>query len=290
MLHTTLYFLALLSLSTAPNWARLSLMPVDVLGFWRLSFASTLLFAWIFILKRQRLPQFTRNFFWILLSGFFFFAHLWTYKYAAKNTTIANTMIFFGTNPVWTTCGSIFFFNERFTQRLAISYSLAVIGMIILVSRQFAVHSSGLLGDVSAIASAVFFSAYILTGKKARIYFSNSIYAAFQYLTCAICFSIAVSISGNPIGSYNMTSWIAVAGLVVFPTLLGHLNFSYLMNFMNLSLMSCGKMIEPVLASIIAYFLFAEQLSIQAVIAFIFTALALVVLFVPATFVRKSNP
>ncbi len=76
-------------------------------------------------------------------------------------------------------------------------------------------------------------------------------------------------------------SWLAVFGLVLLPTLLGHLSFSYLMNFMNLSLMSCGKLIEPVLASIIAFYLFGEVLSAQAIIAFFFTASALVVLFLP---------
>ena len=280
MLHTTLYFFALLSLSTSPNLARLSLMPVDVLGFWRLMIASILICTWVFVLKKQKLPRFEKKLFWALASGFFFFAHLWTYKYAAKNTSIANTMIFFATNPIWTTIISILLFKEVFTRRLAIAYFLAIIGIITLVSKQFQIQSAGLHGDISAIASSILFSAYVLTGKKARLHYSNSIYASFQYVTCAVCFLITVLISGHSFSGYNSTSWIAVVGLVLLPTLLGHLSF-YLMNWMNLSLMSCGKLIEPVLASIIAYYMFAETLSSQAIIAFIFTAISLAILFIP---------
>ena len=158
---------------------------------------------------------------------------------------------------------------------------LAITGILILVSKQFQIQSTGLLGDISAIASAILFSAYILTGKQARLHYSNSIYVSFQYVTCAICFLIAVSISDHSLTGYDSTSWVAVIGLVLLPTLLGHLSFSYLMNWMNLSVMSCGKLVEPILASLIAYYMFAESLTLQAVIAFIFTAISLVVLFIP---------
>ncbi len=264
-------------------------MPVDVLGFWRLATASVIMCSWVFAFKKERLPHFEKRFLWVIASGFFFFAHLWTYKYAAKNTSIANTMIFFATNPVWTTIGSILLFKEIFTFRLALAYLLAIIGILILVAKQFQLQSASFPGDISAIASAILFSAYILTGKQARLYYSNSIYASFQYLTCAVFFLICVLISGHSLTGYNQMSWVAVLGLVFLPTLLGHLSFSYLMNWMNLSLMSCGKLIEPVLASLIAYYLFAETLTLQSVIAFVFTSISLVVLFFPVKSKTESK-
>ncbi len=281
MLHTTLYFFALISLSTSPTWVKLSHMPVDVLGFWRLTIASIILCLWVFVFQRQKLPRFERKFLWVLVSGFFFFTHLWTYTFAAKNTSIANTMIFFSTNPVWTTLASIFIFKESFTTRLALAYTLAITGIIILVSNQFFIASTGLSGDLSAIASAILFSAYVLTGKQARKYYSNAVYSCFQYLTCGLCFFMTVVLKDHALTGYDSVSWVAVFGLVLLPTLFGHLSFSYLMNWMNLSLMSCGKLIEPVLASILAYYIFAETLSLQAIIAFVFTFFSLLVLFIP---------
>jgi len=80
---------------------------------------------------------------------------------------------------------------------------------------------------------------------------------------------------------YSDISWMAVAGLILLPTLLGHLSLTYLVNFMNLSVMTCGKLIEPVLASIIAYFIFHESLLPEAWIAFFLTSISVVILFAP---------
>ena len=141
MLHTLLYFLALLSLSTSANLAKLNHMPSQVLGFWRLGIAALLLAIWVFAIKRTPLPRITKDFRWVLLSGFFFFLHLWTFKYAAKNTSISHTMIIFSSNPVWASLGAVAFFNERLSIRLVLSYVLALLGVFILVSKDLGYQS-----------------------------------------------------------------------------------------------------------------------------------------------------
>jgi len=51
---------------------------------------------------------------------------------------------------------------------------------------------------------------------------------------------------------------------------------------MNLAFMTCGKLIEPVIASIIAYYLFSEQLGSLAFFAFALTGFSVVLLFWPS--------
>lgn len=278
MLHTLLYFFALFSLSTAPNWAKLNQMPVEVLGFWRLGLASSILLIWIFY-KKIPFPKLNKNILWSLLSGFFFFLHLATYKYAAKNTSISNTMILFASNPVWASLGAIILFKEKISFRLIISYFLAMIGIYILVQQKMDFKTQSLNGDISSILSALFYACYMLTGKKARHYFDNSMYSFIQYLVCGLCFGITCLFTQNSLIGYSSISWVAVLGLVLLPTFLGHFSFSYLVKTMNLSVMTCGKLIEPVLASIIAFFIFHETLSIQAWIAFALTFISVIILF-----------
>ncbi len=285
MPHILLYFLALMSLSTSPIWAKLNLMPVDVLGFWRLALASTIIGAWILVYKRKTWPRFDRNFYWVVLSGFFFFLHLWTYKYAAKNTTVANTMILFASNPLWSSAGAILFFKEKLTVRLMLAYLLAMFGIYLLAFGQMDFNSKTFLGDISAITSALMYAAYMLTGKKARMHYDNSIYAFFQYLVCAVFFGFIVIGTKHEWIGYNSISWISVVGLVFLPTLLGHLTFTYLVKYMKLSLMSCGKLLEPLIASFLAYFIFHEVLKPEAWVAFSMTALSVLILFWP----RKSE-
>ncbi|MFZ3230349.1 MAG: DMT family transporter [Pseudobdellovibrio sp.] len=281
MPHILLYLLALLSLSTSSNWAKLNQMPSEVLGFWRLAIACLLLIIWVYGIKKTPWPRPEKKLLWVLLSGFFLFLHLWSYKYASKNTSIANTMILFATNPIWATIGAIAFFKEKITKRLIYAYILATLGIVVLVYNQINFHSLSFAGDISALVSALFYALFMLVGKKARRDYTNTVFASFQYLTCSIFFFLTTLATGKSFIGYSDVSWFSVIGQVLIPTFLGHFAFTYLVQHMDLSLMTCGKLIEPIFGSIIAYYLFKEILQPEAYLAFALTSLSLIVLFAP---------
>lgn len=288
MPHILLYLIALLSLSTSASWAKLNQMPSEVLGFWRLIIAGVLLSLWVFGVKKTQLPKFEKKIFWVILTGTFFFGHLWSYKFASKNTSIANTMILFATAPVWSTIGSIVFFGEKLTLRVVIAYILASCGVITLVYNQIHFQQTIVNGDVSALVSALFYALFMLAGKKARNDYSNLVFSSVQYLICAFLFLIASIACKDNFFGYSDISWFAVAGQVLIPTFLGHFLFTHLVKTMNLSLMTCGKLIEPIFGAIIAYFLFKENLHTESYIAFALTASSLIILFAPNVFKTKT--
>lgn len=282
MLHTLLYFLALFCLSTSPNWAKLNQMPVETLGFYRLTIAALLIGLFLLVRSRWRAEsRSARSLLWPLLSGLFFFLHLWTYKYAAKNTSVSNTMIIFSSNPIWASIGAMLFFKEHFARRLLLSYAMAIVGIYLLVAGEFRVPPTLQSGDMAAVFSAFLYAAYMLTGKKARQSYGNIHFAFIQYTTGALLFLGCVFWTDRSLTGHDATSWWSVFGLVLLPTLLGHLSLTYLVNHMDLSLMTCGKLIEPVLASVIAYIVFSEQLAPMAWLSFCLTAGAVLVLFAP---------
>jgi drug/metabolite transporter (DMT)-like permease len=281
MLHTLLYFLALFSLSTSANWAKLSTMPVDVLGFYRLGLAAVLLGLWLFFIKRLKWPKLDKKVLWIVLSGFFFFLHLWTFKYAAKNTTISNSMIIFSSNPIWASVGAVLFFNEKLNFRLFAAYILAFLGVYVLVAPGFQTGHQLNSGDISSFFSAILYALYMLTGKKARTYFENKFYALIQYAVCGLCFFALTQWNQTPLTGFSNLTWFALFGLIALPTFFGHFSLTYLVQYMNLSVMTCGKLIEPIMASIIAAYVFNEHLSETAPFAFTLTSAAVIVLFSP---------
>jgi drug/metabolite transporter (DMT)-like permease len=281
MLHTLLYFLALFTLSTSSNWAKLNQMPVEVLGFYRLGIAALLVGIWVFLIKRMEFPKLDKKLLWVFLAGFFFFAHLWTFKYAAKHTTISNGMIIFSSNPVWASLGAVIFFKEKINFRQLASYLLALIGVYILVAHELKLIGQVNWGDISSFFSAIFFAIYMLSSKKARLYFPNNFFSFGQYLTCSVLFLFCILGTEASFTGYSNVSWIAVAGLILMPTFFGHLSMTYLVEHIDLSILTCGKLIEPIMASLIAAYLFNEKLSPNAPIAFSFTATSVLVLWGP---------
>ena len=138
----------------------------------------------------------------------------------------------------------------------------------------------------SALASAVFFVGYLLFGKKIRQSVANTSYSVVIYLTASLFFGATALLQNYQFTDYPGTTWLAIGASILLPTLLGHALFTYLMKFMNINLMTCGKLIEPAISSITAYFLFAEHLSDNTVVAFFLMSTAIVILFYPV--IRQS--
>jgi drug/metabolite transporter (DMT)-like permease len=282
--NLALYFTALLSLSMSANIVKISEGPITVFGFWRL------VFAFIVVLPmaigpgqlKKHLKEDRKDLYVAILSGLLFWGHLWTFFYASKNTSIAHTMIIYSTHPLFSALGAYFWFQEKITLRLIIAYILAALGVTVLVQPHLQLNHSGLLsGDLAALCSAALFSGYILSGKKSRQKLSNYTFSSIIYIVAAICFALMVNTQNLPWTGYANSFWVGIFLSTLFPTLLGHALFTYLMNFMNVNTMTLGKLIEPVFASIAAYFLFNEQLTSFTFVAFVLISLALLVLFLP---------
>ncbi len=255
----------------------------EILGLWRLLGASLIMLPLVIhqkeVFKLLRRPSWESL--WIFASAFFFFFHQWTYSLAAQNTKITHCMILFATNPLFASAGAVYFFKEKLSWRWSVAYFLSFLGVFLLVKQDIDINHSSTAGNVYAILAAVFYAAYVLTGKKARLTVNNIPYSFFVYFLTGVGFLI-VSISRHssllPTHTY---SWWAIAGTILIPTFLGHLLFAYLMKRMDLNIMTCGKLMEPPISSIPAFFIFQELPDASTYQAFILTAVGVLILFLP---------
>lgn len=279
-----LFWIAIFSLSQAANLVRWAGSPPSHIGFWRLLGAAAIMAAFAFFEHRRgqrlHLATWKRNLPWVFASGLFFFLHLWTYFYAAQNTTIANAMIIFSINPIYTALAAKFFFQDRLTKAHATAFLLAFTGIGLLMWEKLN-WGEGFQGNLSALASGVFYTGYILTGKKARHDLTNSQLTSQIYFWTAILFFIAGTFEGIAWTGYPTSTWIAILGTILIPTLLGHVLFTYLLKHLNVTWMSCGKLTEPVLSAGMAFLIFSEIPQALTWVAFTFTTSAVIVLMGP---------
>ncbi|MFP5520441.1 MAG: DMT family transporter [Bdellovibrionia bacterium] len=282
MQHYLLYFVALFGLSQSANLVKLAQAPLEMIGFWRLLLSA--LFMLPLALRKDDLKNLLQNpqlMKWTGISGLFFFLHLWTFFYASQNTSIANCMIIFSINPLFTAIGARLVFKEKIAPRLILAYVFAFLGIYLLVKQSLAFDKGFVLGDLSALVSGILVSVYIIAGKRVRHEVSNTSFSTLLYTITGILFLGLAIAHDTPLWSDNSTTWLAILGLVILPTFLGHSLFLYLVKYMNINLMTCGKLIEPVMSSAIAYWLFAEAINANTVWAFLATSVSLVILFGP---------
>ena len=198
-------------------------------------------------------------------------------------------MILFASNPIWASLGGYLFFKEKISLRILGSYLVALSGIILLFSDSLTLSTDQNFGNMIALTSAFFYAAYMLTSKKARQTMDNLNYASLQYSVTALCFLGLSLLTQSNFFDYNTISWVALAGVVLISTLIGHLSFTYLVKHMDISLMTCGKLIEPVIASVIAYLIFSEKIGQNAALSFSLIALSVVGLFWPQIRAKFQN-
>ena len=103
-----------------------------------------------------------------------------------------------------------------------------------------------------------------------------------MYWVVAGCFLVAGAAQGVTWTGYPWTTWAAIVGLALGVTLAGHALFTWLLATMNVNLLSCAKLLEPIGGALGAWLAFGEPLNSTTPIAFGLIASAVLVLLVPA--------
>ncbi len=218
----------------------------------------------------------------LLVSGAMLFAHFYFFFRSVQETSIANSTILFSLNPVLTAIGAWLWFRERVSPHLVLALFVGVAGVAVLFwESAVSNRPDGYHGDAWGALSAAGFSAYILTGKRVRQKIANTAFTTFIYTQAAVYALGACLALGVPLSGYPATTWWAFLALAVFPTLLGHALFTYCLNDLNVTFMSCMTLVGPVLAASAAHYLFAEPFTPWAGAAFALTCASMLALYWP---------
>ena len=91
-----------------------------------------------------------------------------------------------------------------------------------------------------------------------REHASTTVYTYLVYSACAAVLLIMCIVQGNSLLGYGISGIIVGLLLAVFSTILGHSIFSWCLKYFSPSFVSASKLCEPVVAAILAAFLFGE--------------------------------
>ena len=149
-----------------------------------------------------------------------------------------------------------------------------------------AVGGTHLSGDILALLAAIASAVYTLIGRNVRSHVSTSVYTYIVYVVCAIALLLTCFVQGYNIFECDIITVIVGLLLAVFSTILGHSIFSWCLKFFSPSFVSASKLCEPVVAAIIAAFLFNE---IPAAIQIIGSIIILGGVYYYSKLERKNN-
>lgn len=237
---------------------RLSQAPPFIMLFYRQLFSLAILAPLVYRRRRVLAELQPRDGLRLAGVGAVFALHILSWILAVRNTTIASAVVISNCHPVFVVFLSYLLWKKRYHRRALFGIALALAGCVIISAADLTAGGSALTGDIAAVGTALFMALYFIFGTVFRARIPAMVYIFLVNGASLIFITAAVLASGTRFGPYPLREWLCFLSLAVLCTLLGHGLINWSLKHVDPSFVSTSFLIEPVYASVIAFFLFAE--------------------------------
>lgn len=233
-----------------------------VLVTYRTVFAALMLFPfWLWMRSRDQRTGKTKERLWIALSGACLGLHFTFWISSLYYTSVASASVLVAVHPIIMILVERLWLKRSFARSTWTGVILAFSGSLILGISDSQIDQSfadPLFGNSLALAAAVIFVVYLLIGQQIRKKREWIDYVFPIYFYAAVTCTVIVLISGKSLLDISVVGVWVGGGLALGPQILGHGSMNYAVKYISPTLLSTLILVEPLLASVLAFFLFAE--------------------------------
>ena len=269
-----LAFLALLlgagAISFSPIFVRLSELGPFSTAFYRVALALPAFWFWMALPRSKadhvRTPATWKDYARLTLAGVFFAGDLAFWHWSINLTSVANSTLLANAAPVFVTLAAFFLFKQRFSKLFLLGLGCAIGGIVLLMGNSLSLGGDHLLGDALGVITAMFYAAYILAVGKLREEFSTAIVMAWSGLISGLILLVLMYLTEETLVAGSAKGWMVLLGLALFSHAGGQSLIAYSLAHLPAAMGSVGLLLQPVLAAVLAWILFAEALGTLQVV------------------------
>lgn len=207
---------------------------------------------------RREMGQAPKKLVWLsILSGLFLAIHFVLWFESLQHTSVASSTTIVCTEVIWVCLGFCLFLKGRLSGKAVLAIGVTLLGSV-LIALSDSGSGAGLYGDVLALLAAIAVAVYTLIGRVVREKLSTTVYTYMVYSACAAVLVATCLVQGYSLFAYGWSAVIVGLLLAVCSTILGHSIFSWCLKYFSPSFVSASKLCEPVVAAVMAGFLFGE--------------------------------
>jgi len=199
-------------------------------------------------------------------AGLLLGLHFIFFYEAVKITTIANATFLGTLAPFFTLLIELLLYKRNYKNMVYYGMLLALIGTVLVLISNFDLSSKYTLGNIYAVLCSLCISISFLIAEKVRDTEGTIEYTRMLYGVAAITIFIIGSFYTETFMIYEKNEIFGFIFLALVPTILGHNIFYYSLKFTTPTIVGTIPLGEPILASIVAFFLFNESVGINTAI------------------------
>ena len=251
-----------IGISLSSIFVKYSTAPSAVTAAWRLLWTVVLMTPVVIGKKTVRAEFRQTNRKTVLLSslsGLFLAIHFVLWFESLQHTSVASSTTIVCTEVIWVSLGFWLFLKGKLSGKAVAIIGVTFLGSVLIAWADSA-SNAHLYGDILSLLSAVAVAVYVLIGRVVRKDASTTVYTYLVYSACAAVLVVTSFVQGQGLLDYGISAVIVGLLLAIFSTILGHSIFSWCLKFFSPSFVSASKLCEPVVAAILAGFLFGEQI------------------------------
>ena len=253
-------------ISSASILIKLAAAPVLIIAAYRLGIAALILAPITLTLRRDHLRALhSRDWLIGVVAGSFLGLHFIAWIASLEYTSVASSVVLVTINPIFVGLGMVVIFRERLHPLLVWGIALSVTGGILIGYSDFQVEGQALFGDMLALLGAVFHSGYLLLGQRLRQRLDLLPYITVVYGMAALLVLITAMVTQQPFTGYAPATYLVMLLLALGPQLLGHTAYNWTLRYVSAAVVAVAILGEPVGASILAYFILNEHLTLLQV-------------------------
>ena len=177
------------------------------------------------------------------------------------------------TTPIWVALLSFLVLRERIGKNEFLGIVIAIISAfyIFSIGRPFSLaipyeHSRG---EGFAMLGAICIAVNFMIGRKLRQHISLEIYTFLSYTFAALVLAL-YCLSQSPFASFTVPkyAWVYLICLAIGPQLIGHTILNWGIRNYSATLIATLVLFEPVIASLLAWLILNESISLDELIGF----------------------
>ena len=209
-------------------------------------------------IRKELLHVSRRNLLLSCLSGVFLAFHFTLWFESLRHTSVASSTTIVCTEVIWVSLGYALFLKGRMGLRAVLAIVVTLVGSVMIAFADSSAGGAHLYGDILSLFAAITVAAYVLLGRVVRETVSTTVYTFIVYAACALMLLFFCLVQGNSLFGYGFSGILVGLLLAIFSTILGHSIFSWCLKYFSPSFVSASKLCEPVVAAVLAGFLFGE--------------------------------